>query len=242
MRALDRMTSVLTAVAASPEGLTVTELAQEAGLSLPTVSRIARDLAEAGLLSRLGETGSFRLGPKLISMAYSPGAYSSLLDLVTPTLHELRDITGETTSVHVPVGDKRLCLRDVPGVHEVRRVIPPGLTLPLHVGATGIALLAHLPKPDQDRHLNSLQPDLRQEVASRIEQASQQGWTMADGALLDDVAAMAAPVTSQGRAVAVVSVSGPSSRLTTERMREFSEDLLRCAKAASDALSPENDS
>lgn len=240
MRALDRMTSVLTAVAASPEGLTVTELAQEAELSLPTVSRIARDLAEAGLLSRLGETGSFRLGPKLISMAYSPGAYSSLLDLITPTLHELRDLTEETTSVHVPLGDKRLCLRDVPGLHEVRRVIPPGLTLPLHVGATGIALLAHLPEPDRARYLTSLKPELRRDVVAQIETANRDGWAMADGALRNDVAAMAAPVTSQGRAIAVLSVSGPNSRLTPERMHQLSTDLLRCAAAASSALNPEN--
>lgn len=237
MRALDRVTAVLEAVAASPAGLSVTELAEQAELSLPTVSRIARDLADSGLLSRLGDSGPFRLGPKLIAMAYSPGAHSSLLDLITPVLHDLRDKTEETTSVHVPLGDKRVCLRDVPGIHQVRRVIPPGLTLPLHVGATGLTLLAYLPASDRERYLSALPKAQHEDLRSRVDAVREVGWALADSELSDGIAGMAAPILSHGRAVAVISISGPSFRLTAERMKGFGSELLRTAKQVSDSLS-----
>lgn len=236
MRALDRVTAVLEAVAASPAGLSITEIAEQADLSLPTVSRIARDLAEAGMLSRLGESGAFRLGPKLIAMAYSPGAYSSLLDLVTPALHELREITEETTSVHVAVGDHRICLRDVSGIHQVRRVIPPGLTLPLHVGATGMALLAHLPEADRARYLSRIDSSLRGKLEHGIGEIRERGWAIADGELETGTMGIAAPILSHDRSVAVISVSGPSFRLTEERARTLVPQLLERCRSVSAAL------
>ena len=228
MRALDRVVAILECVAeASADGWTLTMIAAQSGINLPTTARLVKDLTAAGLLIRVESRGTYRLGPRLVAMVRIASRRGQLLDVARTHMDRLRDETRETVSLHIRVAGHRVCVAEVQSPEEVRRVVPVGLTLPLHTGATGLALLSHLAPGDRDEYLAALDsaPE-RADLTRAIDATRSAGFAFAVDALARGVSGVAAPVMDGTVAVAVLSVSGPSFRWTEPRMVAFAPHLL----------------
>ena len=225
MRALDRVVAILECVAQnSPEGWSLTAIAAVSGINLATTSRLVKDMTAAGLLVRTEPAAGYRLGPRLVAMGRMASRRGILLDVAPVHMDWLRDRTRETISLHVRVAGHRVCVAEVQSPEEVRRVVPVGLTLPLHTGATGIALLAHLSDEDRTAYLETLDETDRERLADAIEKTRRAGYASAVDALARGVAGLAAPIKAAGSAVAVVSVSrnGSASAVTWRQMASIS--------------------
>jgi DNA-binding IclR family transcriptional regulator len=236
-RALDRVTAILEAVAVAREASSVTDVSTRVGLSLPTVSRLMRDLSAAGLLERAHGNGGYTLGPRLLAIAGAASRQSTLTELALPVLEGLRDASGETASLHIPVGVQRVCIAEIQSRHEVRRVVSVGLSLPLETGATGLALLAHLDPADQERYLADVPAASRPELEERLKEAAAVGFAQATDAWVKGVAGVAAPVMGPRGAVACISVSGPNFRWTDAAMSAFAPTLLAATRRVARELS-----
>lgn len=237
MRALDRVTAILEAVAVAPRPSSVTEVTSRVGLSLPTVSRLMRDLAAAGLLERVHASGGYTLGPRLLAIAGAASRQSTLTEVALPVLEALRDASGETASLHVPVGGRRVCVAEVQSRHQVRRVVSVGLSLALDTGATGLALLAHLEPTERDAYVAGLPAADQERLRRRLAEVAEAGFAHATDAWVDGVAGVAAPIIGPRGAVACVSVSGPSFRWTEDAMTGFAPTLLDAVRRVSRELS-----
>lgn len=207
------------------------------GLSLPTVSRLMRDLAAAGLLERAHLNGGYTLGPRLLAIAGAASRQSTLTELALPVLESLRDASGETASLHIPVGGQRVCIAEIQSRHEVRRVVSVGLSLPLETGATGLSLLAHLERSQQERYLADMSASVREELAQRLEEVATAGYAQATDAWVKGVAGVAAPVMGPHGAVACISVSGPNFRWTDASMAAFAPTLMAATRRVAQELS-----
>jgi IclR family transcriptional regulator, acetate operon repressor len=238
MRALDRVVAILECVAVnSTDGWTLTAIAAASGINLATTSRLVKDMAAAGLLIRTEATGTYRLGPRLVAMGRMASRRGMLLDIAPSHMNQLRDKSRETISLHIRVAGHRVCGAEVQSPEEVRRVVPVGLTLPLHTGATGLALLAHLTQEDRDEYLAAVEGrTIRETLAQAVDEIRSAGFAWAVDALARGVSGVAAPVMEAGAAVAVLSVSGPSFRWTELRMREFASELVDQARQVSREL------
>jgi IclR family acetate operon transcriptional repressor len=237
MRALDRVVAILECVAQnSADGWTLTAIAAASGINLPTTSRLVKDLTAAGLLIRAESTATYRLGPRLVAMGKLASRRGMLLDIAPVHMDWLRDKTRETISLHIRVAGHRVCVAEVQSPEEVRRVVPAGLTLPLHTGATGLALLAHLTHDDREEYLAGVDDTVRERLENSINETRTAGFAWAVDALARGVSGVAAPITEAGSAVAVLSVSGPSFRWTEARMREFAPELVDQARQVSREL------
>lgn len=236
MRALDRILAVFEAVAGSETGATMSAVASRTNMSLATVSRLMREMSAAGLLTR-SSSGSYQLGPHLITLAQASTRRGTLADLALPILQDLRDASGETAALHVRVGDRRVCVAALESPQEVRRVVAVGLSLPLLAGATGLALLARLPPDEQATCLAELALSDRETLISQLAQISRSGYAWAISTVIRGVSGVAAPVMERGSAVAVLSVSGPSSRWSEEPMKAFAPTLMRAAEELSQLIS-----
>ena len=73
----------------------------------------------------------------------------SVREVTLPIMRVLVDETSETVTLHARSGGDRVCVAVVEGTHDVRRVIPEGQLLPLHVGPSGKAIVAFLDPPEQ---------------------------------------------------------------------------------------------
>lgn len=231
MRALDRVITLLEAVAANGDPVPTAVIARRVGLSLSTVSRLMRDLADAGLLDREAGTGDYVLGSRLVAMARSGAESSSLLRVALPVMESLRDLTQETVSLHVRNGDNRVCIAEVQSLQPVRRVVPQGLVVQLHCGATGEALLAHVPDNVLEGYLSriTISAEEMRRLRQKLEAIRRKGWEMAVDSVTPGVAGLAAPILAGDTGIASLAVSGPSFRWTETSMSRYVEPLVEAA-------------
>lgn len=238
MRALDRLVAILDAVVGSEEPATPAVIARGVDLPLPTVSRIMRELAQTRLLEIDDRTNVYSVGPRILELGYAARP-SKMVNSIVPEMEWLRDRTGETVSLHVRSDGKRVCVCEVPSLNSVRRVVPVGLIVPLHFGATGIVLLASF-APDAIAAYaadHRMDEKATQALFRRVGKARSQGWAMAADSWVNGLSGLAAPVSDGEQVVASLVVSGPSSRWTIPKMTRNVSNILRAARNATQRLS-----
>lgn len=219
MQALQRMLAVIEALLTSDEPRTAVAVEKKTGLPMPTVSRMLHSMVEEDLLHSTSQ-GTYRPGTRLISLA---SITMNSDDAYTKILHEcqqLRDDVDETVSVHRRSGDQRVCFLEAQGTHPVRRVVPVGFSVPVHYGAAGACLLAGLTDDEVHSYLDATSfPTIgRQSTTTMVDHVRKHGWVYACDTWFDGLSGLGVPIRSEGRTTAVLSISGPSNRLTEERM------------------------
>ncbi|MGI8768819.1 MAG: IclR family transcriptional regulator [Propionibacteriaceae bacterium] len=140
---LGKAVLLLRAFAPDDGGLSLAELTRRTGLAKGTVHRVAGDLVGARLLDR-SEDG-YHLGRQLFELGMRASVERTLLEVATPFLEDLYELTHET--VHLGVRDE-LDVVYVAKIGGHRQAVAPsrvGGRQPLHCTAIGKALLAHAP-------------------------------------------------------------------------------------------------
>jgi DNA-binding IclR family transcriptional regulator len=228
-QAVQRALGLLKVFTAERPVLGLAELAAATGLNKTTAYRLLCALASEGLVERLTEGGGYRLGPELLALGSRALGAASLRGASRAELQGLAFTTRETATLEVLVGRDALCLDEASGDHVVASMPSIGTRWPAHATSTGKVLLAHLPEPILDRLLDTplAAPTPRtivDPVALRRELARirERGWALASEELEAGFLAVAAPVRGAAdEVVAAVSVGGPRSRLSQERVKEI---------------------
>jgi DNA-binding IclR family transcriptional regulator len=220
-QAIDRAAQLLVSVVESAQPPSVGELAQQAGLPKSTTSRLVGALERQGLVQRLGERGRVRPGPVLLRYA-NRDVSSTLVELAAPSLRRLADASGETINIAVPGPDGVEHLAQEDTAHFVGVTDWVGRRVAFELAANGKVFLAF-------GGLAELTPELRR-VRSR-------GYATSVDELELGLSALAAPVIGpSGEALAALSISGPSARLTSERIAELAPLLRAEATALAERL------
>jgi DNA-binding IclR family transcriptional regulator len=142
IQVVSRAVALLRVLKGKPDGLTLSQLAQEVDLPRSTVQRIVGALTSEGMLIAASLSGGVRLGPEIAALAGE--VQPEIIDTARPYLSELRDATGETVDLaelrhnHLMFIDQHL------GRHRICAVSRVGRTFPLHNTANGKACLALL--------------------------------------------------------------------------------------------------
>lgn len=122
----------------------LSEMADRAGLPLPTALRLARELTAWGALQRL-PNGQYVIGRRLWDLGSLAPVQRGLVDAASPYLHDLYGATRATVQLAVRDGEKALYLERLRGTASVPVVSTVGSRLPLHTTGVGKVLLAHAP-------------------------------------------------------------------------------------------------
>jgi IclR family transcriptional regulator, acetate operon repressor len=226
-QAIDRAASLLVRVVESDQPIAVGELAAGSGLPKSTTSRLVGALERQGLVQRSGRDG-LRPGPVLLRFARQDGD-QNLVEAAAPALELLARETGETINLAVPgvLGAEHLAQRD--SAHFVSVTNWVGRRVPHHVAANGKVFMAFgaAALPDE---LESFTPKTirdRSELEHQLESVRRLGYATAVDELELGLAAMAAPVWGpRSEVVAALSVSGPTNRLTPERIELLAPLLI----------------
>jgi IclR family transcriptional regulator, acetate operon repressor len=217
-QAIERAAELLVRIVESRRALAVGELAQDSGLPKSTTSRLVGALERRGLVQRAGDR-RVAPGPVLLRFAHRDTG-DSLVELAAPALRTLADLSGETINLGVPtpLGVEHLAQEDsrhfVGGTNWVGRQVPYETT------ANGKVLRAFSAGLPADA------------AAIRA-----QGYAIAVDELERGLSALAAPIFgADDVAVAALSISGPSIRLTRARIAELAPALLEQAQLVSERL------
>jgi IclR family transcriptional regulator, acetate operon repressor len=214
-QAIDRAAELLVAVVESRRPLGVGELARQASLPKSTTSRLVGALERRGLVQR-ARGRRLTPGPVLLRYAHRDGG-ASLVELAAPSLRALSELCGETINLGVPtpLGVEHLAQEE--SRHYVGSTNWVGLRVPYETTANGKVLRAFSAERPPDA------------AAIRA-----QGFAVAVDELEHGLAALAAPVLGPDAiAVAAISISGPTIRLTPKRIAELAPELRRHAAAVS---------
>jgi DNA-binding IclR family transcriptional regulator len=230
-QAIDRAAALLVRVVESPEPVPVGELAAAAGLPKSTTSRLVGALERQGLVQRTSDRGGLRPGPVLLRFAGQDGG-QNLIELAAPALELLARETGETINLAVPgvLGAEHLAQRD--SAHFVSVTNWVGRRVPHHVAANGKVFMAFgaASLPDETDRLERFTPKTivdRAALERQLEPVRRLGYATAVDELELGLAAMAAPVRGAGGEIAAaLSISGPTNRLTPDRIERLAPLLI----------------
>lgn len=232
-------------VLASEQGpLALSELARRARQPRSTSHRLLRTLGEFGLVAQRDD-GRYALGQRLVDLGRRAVLNADLREIARPRLRRLRDLTGETAHLGVVLGDEVVYLEKVESEHAVRMASEIGGRNPLHCTALGKAILAHGSPELCDRVLRAGRLASRTEhtltnaaaLAEDLRLVRSRGFSLDDEESELDLRCIGAPVLdAEGRAVAAVSVSGPTTRVTDENVDRFAALVIAAARAIGRSL------
>lgn len=228
---MQRVVAILESVASASHGAaTPARVSTDVGLSLSTVSRIMRDLAEDQMLDRLDD-GTYLVGTRLFKLVRDAHAGGDAMSTIHRVLGELRDRTGETASLNVRRDDSRVCIASVDSRHELRRVVPVGDAIPLVGTATGHVLMAELDAAEQTALIDRARaPASRVDLLAQLRETARRGWAVQADGLLAGVTGVAVPVRSGERIVAAVTLSGPTTRMPAAVVEQVVPDIEDAAR------------
>jgi len=235
---------IIEAIATSPE-IGVSDLARQLQQPKTTVQRGLMTLHEAGWIRPTNEPRRrWKITSKLFMLSRSAETEARLRRAALPIMQSLRDETQETT--HLMVREERhlILIERVDSPLALRTVRDLGSRSPLHTSANGKAFLAHLTAREQEDYLNGklsaltenskTDPDV---IRKDLAQIRKLGYATNVGELDLHVHAVAAPVVNQeGRPIAALSISCPSTRLPVDKMPFFGEKVIAAARTVSQRL------
>jgi DNA-binding IclR family transcriptional regulator len=137
-----RVLSLLAAFDAGHRRLTLTELADRAGLPIATAHRLVAELAAWGALVR-GPDGAYAVGRRVWRLGLLAPVEFELRRIASPFLHDLYGATLATVHLAERDGTSVVYLDRLSGHASVPVVSRIGSRLPMHATGVGKVLLAH---------------------------------------------------------------------------------------------------
>jgi DNA-binding IclR family transcriptional regulator len=237
---------VLRAVGSTPEGSTAAELAAEAGLPRPTVSRLLATLSDAELVEQV-PGGRWVLGSELVRLAGAADPYRRLVELARPVVAELAERTGESATFGAgrrPGEGVVLAQVDAPSLLGATNWV--GRSFPAHASGGGKCALARLDDGALERWLATHPLDRLtprtitdpQRLRAELRRVRKLGYAETVDELEEGLTGIAVPVAGPDATIAIaLTVSGPSPRFPSGRRRELASLVQGAAKRLAIVLS-----
>ncbi len=217
--ALERAVDLLQLLAEQPVDLTVPELAGEAGMPTSTAYRLLGELAQHGLVQRASE-GTVALGPRLVALGRTAeaGLRERLVAPAAAVMTELCAEVGETVILTAPCALEAIALHVVETqIHSMRLSYAVFRRGPMHRGASGKILAAHLEAADRERLVTEVGGSA---LAAELGQIRADGYAVTFAELDDGAVGVAAPILDRrDRLVAGLSIAGPVQRIAGDLPR-----------------------
>ena len=144
-----RLLAIVGAFDERHRSLALSELAQRAGLPVPTTHRLAGELVAGHALQRRRD-GRFEVGRLLWDAGLLAPVEGRLRQVAEPHLHDIYAATTATVHLAIREGTEVLYLERMMGSTSVPIVSSVGSKLPMHCTGVGKVLLAHAPEEIQE--------------------------------------------------------------------------------------------
>ncbi|GAB4410666.1 MAG: IclR family transcriptional regulator [Anaerolineae bacterium] len=235
---------VLEMVAAAPQPVSLSDVAEALTLDKSTTYRMLNTLVGAGYVIRDEVSKRYSLSYKVVALSRNLLAENETSRLSRQVLEELTAATGETVHLNVLDGRQTVVIQKVKGTQLVAVDFEIGDRSELHCTSIGKALLAFqdvrlieeviaagLPR----RASNTItDPAAFRQELHRIRS---QGYALDDREFSDSMRCIAAPIFEAGGRVRMgISISGPDTRFTLEKLEELKGPLLKAAWTLSERL------
>jgi IclR family pca regulon transcriptional regulator len=237
---LARGLKILSLFSESRRELTLTQIAELAGLPLSTCFRILHTLKETDYIER-NAAGRFAPGLEVLSLGFAALQSSDLVQAASTPLRKLAAEIGETINLGVLSGAQVLFVQRLPAAELLTANIQVGSLMPAVITSMGKLLLAFRPEADLRRRLSEVdfsRPNGPNAIHSldalmrQLETIHRVKWAAQDEEIAFGLRSIAVPVyDGRGEVVAALNVAVPSSRSTVDDLATRFLDRMRQASS-----------
>jgi DNA-binding IclR family transcriptional regulator len=249
VQSVDRTLDVLEALASRRAATGISELSQIVGLHVSTVHRLLATLVDRGYVRQDPESSRYHLGSRVFTLSSAADVHLDLRLVARPYLERLMRGSGETANL-VTLGDGEVVYLDqVASMHLVKMFTAPGMRAPLYCTGTGKAMLAYAPPEVVEAALAATferrTPKTlvtREALEAQLARIRKLGYSLDDEEMEEGVRCIAVALFDRRRqVVGAISVSGPTTRVTHERVERIAPLVTALADELSHQLGYESD-
>lgn len=241
IQVIERMMTLLDALAAHPDPVSLKDLANATGLHPSTAHRILNDMVAKRFVDRV-EPGTYRLGMRLLELGNIVKSRLNVREASLSFMQALHRKTQQTVNLSVRQGEEIVYIdrafSERSGMQVVRAI---GGRAPLHLTSTGKLFLsvddnklvrAYATRTGLAGHNKNSITDIAK-LERELSLVRARGYARDNEELELGVRCMAAGIhDDSGRLIAGLSISAPADRLKDEWL----EDLIATANSISEVL------
>lgn len=238
VRALSRGLRILEILTDTPEGLSLTELTEDAQLSKSSTHRLLQTLMNNGYVLQNTTSSHYLPSLKLLELGSRLLQDNDVHDVARVLLQDLGTTTGETVHLVLLDHNSAVYIEKVESPNSIRMYSKIGMSVPLHCTAVGKAILAYLPDDKLDAffmntHLTRFSektitdPEI---LRAKLEKVRADGYAVDDGEHEEQILCIAVPLFARNhQIVGAVSITAVSFRVNIEKLISWWPDLRRVA-------------
>jgi IclR family transcriptional regulator, KDG regulon repressor len=243
VQSLERALTILNKLSEYPDGIQITRLSEQVGLTKSTIHRLLATLSSMNYVVKDEETDKYKLGLQVLFLSRNLLNNSDIVAVSKPFLEKLSQEVNET--VHLCIEDRGevVYIDKIESTQTIRMYSRVGSRAPMYCTGVGKILLSDK-NPDVFEEIVSkinFIPKTPSTITSKeqfieeIEKVKSQGYALDNAENEIVLRCIAAPIFDhKGKIIASFSISGPSNRVTLELIND---SLIEKMKQYSIAIS-----
>ncbi|UAL50221.1 MULTISPECIES: IclR family transcriptional regulator [Metabacillus] len=245
VKSVSRALDIITLVSLKKGGLGVTEIANQIDINKSSVYKILSTLVQYGYVEQDAETGKYKLGYKFLEIS---SKLLESIDLRAEARMYLQELENETNEViHLVVYDQGevVYIEKLDGSETLRMHSKVGKRAPMHCTSVGKAILAHLPssvvmdileRKGLPMHTDKTITN-KDDFLLELNTVRQKGYALDLEENENGITCIAVPIFDHiGNAIAAVSISGPTIRMTEHRLEQLQSRMQHIGRQISARL------
>jgi IclR family transcriptional regulator, KDG regulon repressor len=236
VQSLERALTLLNTISEYPDGIQISRLAEQVGLTKSTIHRLLATLANMNYVVKDEETDKYKLGLQVLFLSRNMLNNSNIVSTAKPYLQKLSQEVKET--VHLCVEDRGeiVYIDKIESNQSIQMYSRIGSRAPMHSTAVGKILLSDKSQKDFDDLVSKMNfvrktPTTitsKEEFVKEIEKVKMQGYALDNIENEEVIRCIASPIFDhKGKIIASFSISGPSNRVTLEYIESTLIDKVR---------------
>jgi IclR family acetate operon transcriptional repressor len=248
IKSLDRALEVLVQLG-DMQGGTLSEIAGALAESPATVYRVLTTFQGRGFADFDEQSQVWSIGPAAFLTGSQFLRRTSLVERARPIMRDLMEATGETANLGIERDGMVLFLGQVETHATIRAFFPPGTASAMHASGIGKALLCRMDDKRQRQVLAASQLEQYtpftltdpEAMIADLRAAKARGYAVDGEERNIGMRCIAAPVFNVfGEVVAGISVSGPTTRITEDRIEALAAHVMDAAAILTRAIGGNN--
>ncbi|MEQ8675429.1 MAG: IclR family transcriptional regulator [Aggregatilineales bacterium] len=246
VQTIERAFSIIELLGNADYHLGISEIAQRSQLPLATSHRLLSTLLKLGYVEQNPETNKYTLGVRILQLRGSVIEQLNLGVQAMPIMKMLMNDVGETVHLAVLNEGEIIYIERVEGLRTQGMYTRIGKRAPAHCTALGKVLLSNLQEEfwfDDVVNRHGLKSFSETTITSvdalrqELDQIRQRGYAIDNGETGEAVRCVAAPIRDYtAQVVAAVSISGPQSQITFDRVDDLGKSVCQAANRISNKL------
>ncbi|MEN1759699.1 MULTISPECIES: IclR family transcriptional regulator [Anoxynatronum] len=245
VQSIDRTFHIIEVLAEKPDGLGLTELGKRVGLHKSTVHRLLLALIHHGYVEQDSGSSVYRLSLKMYEIGSKIIDDLALNEVARPLLSALKESVNEV--VHLVIRDdiEIMYIDKVEADNKIRMHSRIGARSPLYCTSAGKAMMAFLPEQEivsiwERSHIQKLTiytiTDL-EKMREELNQVKNRGYAIDNEENELGIRCVGAPIFNyRDEVIGAISISGPTLRVTPERVAAFGEAVMATGRLISQKI------